>query len=63
MAAAAAAAAGRAWLDLANLEATREPIAMAYSQAWALLPAAAAAAAPCRDEDEEEMVRSQTKPT
>ena len=62
---AAAAAAGRAWLDLANLEAMREPIAMAYSQAWALLPAAAAAAAaaPCRDGDEEEMVRSQTKPT
>jgi hypothetical protein len=36
-----AAAAGRAWLDLANLEAMREPIAMAYVQAWAWHPAAA----------------------
>lgn len=41
----AAAAAGRAWLDLANLEAIRELIAMAYAQAWAWLPAAAGGSA------------------
>lgn len=37
----AAAAGRRAWLDLANLETMREPIAMAYAQAEAWLQAAA----------------------
>jgi len=38
---AAAATAGRAWLDLASLKTKREPIRMVYAQAWAWLLAEA----------------------